>query len=215
MVGGWQCFGEVKKPSSYPDGFQSRLVSKERSAQGLVATAAAAVFPFHLDQPVFAAKGLVEVCAIAGYRRRTKLEVALVGVFLAAGVKPGIQVRIGDGFFGFVRDYVGHAVRAAYACSWAIGAGELGFAAVRALVHVADEGIFNVCSTDGGTGMETAVGAAEAGALFYVRRGQDEVNAVGIQRQVMAGMRADDRGQVPVTETGTLRVVVKHRAGKI
>src|SRR5882672_2693572 len=118
MVGGWQCFGEVKKPSSYPDGFQSRLVSKERSAQGLVATAAAAVFPFHLDQPVFAAKGLVEMCAIAGYRRRTKLKVALIGIFLAAGVKPGIQVRIGDCFFTLVSNDVDHPVRAAYTCSW-------------------------------------------------------------------------------------------------
>src|SRR6478752_1746268 len=78
----------------------NELVGEERAAQGLVATAAAAVFPFHLDQPAVAAKGLVDVGAIGNNRRRTKLEVALVGVFLAAGVKPGVEVGVGDGFFG-------------------------------------------------------------------------------------------------------------------
>ena len=90
------------------------LVGEERSTQGLVATAAAAVFPFHLDHPVVAAKGLVETSAVGCRLRGTKFEVALVGIFVACGVEPGIEVGIGDGFFGLVRDDIGHAVRAAH-----------------------------------------------------------------------------------------------------
>src|ERR1044071_1097648 len=100
-----------------PDGCyrKTELVGKERATQGLVATAAAAVFPFHLDHPVVAAKGLVETSAIGRCLRWAEFEVALVRVFIAGGVKPGIEIRISDGFFGFVRDLVGHAARAAHA----------------------------------------------------------------------------------------------------
>src|SRR5690242_13794629 len=115
------------------------LVGEERAAEGLVATAAAAVFPFHLDEPVLAAESLVELRTVRCCLRRAKLEVALVGVFVAACVEPGVEVRIGDSFFGLVGDHVGHAVGSANSGSWAVGAGGLRFAAIRALVHVADE----------------------------------------------------------------------------
>src|SRR6185312_12571132 len=193
----------------------TKLVGEERAAQGLVTTAAAAGFPFHLDQPIVAAKGLVEMGAVAGNRRRPKLEVALVRVFIAAGIKPGVQVWIGDGFFGLVRDHVSHAVLAAYARGRAVGAGELRFTAVGALVNVTDESILNVRAADGGMGMETAVGAAEAGALFYVRGGQDKIDSAGVQWQVMASMCAHDGGQIPVAKTAALRIVVEHGAGKV
>src|SRR5229473_7334702 len=52
----------MKKPSGTPDGSYRKpgLVGEERSAQGLVATAATAVFPLHLDHPVMTAEGLIE-----------------------------------------------------------------------------------------------------------------------------------------------------------
>src|SRR5579859_2319066 len=99
----------MKKPSGAAGRLfieKLKLVGKERAAQGLVATAAAAVFPFHLDHPVVAAKGLIELGAIGSSLSRTELEVALIGIFITAGVKPGIQIRVRDCFFGLVRDYV-------------------------------------------------------------------------------------------------------------
>ncbi len=139
-----------------------KLISEERSAEGLVATAAAAVFPFHLDHPVVTAKGLVKPGAVGSSLGRTELEVAFVGIFLAAGVKPGIQVRVGDSFFGFVRDHVAHAVRAAYANRGAVGAGGLNFATIRALIHVSYESVLDIRSANGRVGVEAAIGPAEA-----------------------------------------------------
>src|SRR5262249_10954644 len=123
---------------------QFKLVGEERSAQGLVATAAAAVLPLHLNQPVFTAKSLVKVGAVRSNLGGAELEVALVGIFLTVGIEPGIQVRIGNGFFALVSDYIDHAIRAAHACSRAVGTGRLGFAAVLALINVADEGKLDV-----------------------------------------------------------------------
>jgi len=80
-----QCFCEIKsRPASRTALYEMlQLVGEERAAQGLVATAAAAVFPFHLDHPVKAAKGLVETRAVGGSLGGTELEVALVGIFVA------------------------------------------------------------------------------------------------------------------------------------
>src|SRR5437016_1052056 len=100
----------------------------ESAAEGLVASAGTAVLPFHLDQPVMAAKSLVELGAIAGCRSGAKPEVAFIGIFLATGIKPGIQIRIGNRFFGLVGKHVDNAVTAGIS----IGAGGLGFAAGRA-----------------------------------------------------------------------------------
>src|ERR1041385_7946784 len=207
----------MKKPSGEPDG-QNRLrelVGKERTAQGLVATAAAAVFPFHLDEPVMAAKGLVEMGAIAGNRRGTELEVALVRVFVAAGIKLGVQIGISDGFFGFVSDHIGHAVRAAYARGWAVGAGGLGFATIGALVNVSDEGIFNIGTADCRVGVESAVSAAKTRALFYVRGSQNQIDSIGIQWEVMAGMGADNGCKVPIAKTRALGIVVENGTGEV
>src|SRR5437764_245254 len=155
-----------------PDGLNRimKLVGEEWAAQGLVATAAAAVFPFHLDHPVMAAEGLVEPGAVRSRLRGTEFEVALVGIFVAGGVKPGIEVGIGDGFFGFVRNDVDHAIRAAHARGRAVGTGALDFAARGALISVADKRPLDIGSVERLMCVETAELAAEP-ALRDVRRG--------------------------------------------
>src|SRR5579864_3354057 len=108
---------KAKKPSGAtgrPLKKKIELAGKECSAKDLVATAAAAVFPFHLDHPVVAAKGLVELGAVGRRLCRTELEVALVRILIAGRVKPGIEIRIGDSFFCFMSNYVAHSVRAAH-----------------------------------------------------------------------------------------------------
>ena len=72
---------------------------KEGAIQGLVATATAAVFPVHLDHPVLAVKGLVKLSAVGRSLRWSETEIALIGIFVAGGIKPGIQIRIGNCFF--------------------------------------------------------------------------------------------------------------------
>src|SRR5690242_4504233 len=86
-----------EKPSGVADGLSDwkRLVGEERTTQGLVATATAAVFPFHLDHPVVTTKGLVELRAVRSSLRRAELEVAFIGIFVAACVEPCVQVGIG------------------------------------------------------------------------------------------------------------------------
>ena len=92
----------------------------------LDALAAGSIFPLLLDHPVIAAKGLVEFCScgLSGSRadagrsaggRGAEVEVALIGIFLAAGVKPGVQVRIRDGLKLLVREDVNQAICAAHA----------------------------------------------------------------------------------------------------
>ena len=94
--------------------------------------------------------------------RRPKLEVALIGIFIAAGIKPGIEVRIGDGFFSFVRDSV--RMPSAPPTPVAGLSGPVGWVSqpLGQLVNVADEGIFDVRAADGGMRVEAAIGAAEA-----------------------------------------------------
>src|SRR6185437_9958060 len=160
-----------------------QLVSEECPAKGLVATATAAVFPFHLDHPVVAAKSLVETCAVGCRLCRTELEVALVRVFIAAGIEPCIEIRISDGFFCFVCHHIGHAIRAAHARCRAVGTGGLDFAAAGALVSVANECPLDIGSVDSLMGVETAELGAES-ALFDVRGGCKDIDAVRIGRQM-------------------------------
>src|SRR5579859_3631735 len=115
-----------------------------------------------------AAKGLVEPCAVGCCLCRTELEVALVRVFVAGGVKPGIEIGIGDGFFGFMRDHVDHAIGAANTRCRAVGTGALDFTTGGALVSVADESPLNGGPVDRLMCVETAELVAEP-ALFYVR----------------------------------------------
>src|SRR5437764_1096572 len=116
-----------------------------------------------------AAKGLVNFGAVRCGGGGAEFEIALIGIFIAAGVKPGIQIRVSDGFFGFMCDHVAHAIRAAYAHGGAVGPGGLDFASAGALVNIADEGIFNVRAANGCVGVESAVGPAKSRALLYVR----------------------------------------------
>src|SRR5205807_4113127 len=103
------------------------------------------ISPILLEHPAVAAKGLVELRAVSGPLSDAEIEVALVSIFLAATIEPGIQVRIGNGFFNFMRQSVGHAIRAAVS----IGRRrELDFAAGRALIHVTYERPFDVCAID-------------------------------------------------------------------
>src|SRR6267378_846952 len=87
----------------------------ERSAFGLVATAAARVLPVHLDQPVMTAKSLVVGAAANRAGSRSEFPRTLVGIFIAAGVVPRVEIRIRDGLFRLMCHDRRHAVRTAVA----------------------------------------------------------------------------------------------------
>ena len=171
----------------------------------LDALAAGSIFPLLLDHPVIAAKGLVEFCSsgLSGSRAKpvriagggcAEVEVALVGIFLAAGVKPGVQVRIRDGLKLLVREHVDQAVCAAHAGCRAVGAGRLNFATAGAAIRIADKGVFDIDAAECGMGMETAVLGAEAGSFIDVGGSQHHIYAVGICRQGAAVEGVADRG---------------------
>src|SRR5690348_12035580 len=115
---------------------KSFLVGEEWSAEGLVATAAAAVLPFHLHHPVVAGKGLVETSAVCCRLGRTELEVALVGIFVSGGIEPGVQVGVGDGFFTLMGNDIHHAIGAANSWSRTVWAGGLDFASGGTTVRI-------------------------------------------------------------------------------
>src|SRR5262249_10630874 len=152
---------------------------EERATESLVAAAAAAVFPIHLDEPVKAAQSLIELRTLACSGCGTEAEVALIRIFLSGVVEPGIQIRIGDGLFGFMSNHVGHAVRATVVVQyWG-----LRFVTPRALVHVADERAFNTDSSQGLESVESAERTAES-VLFDVGRGQKQIDAIRIGGQI-------------------------------
>jgi len=62
-----------------------------------------------------AAKGLIEFRTIGGSLSGAEIEVAFVSIFLAVGIKPCVQVRVGNGFFNLMGQGVGHAIGAAVA----------------------------------------------------------------------------------------------------
>src|SRR5579859_1142828 len=130
----------------------------------LSASAAAGVSPVLLEHPVVAAEGLVEFRAVAGSLSDAEIEIALISVFLAAAVEPCVQIRVGDGFFNFMRQRIGHAICAAIS----VGTGGLDFAAGGALIHVTHECPFDVLAIEGLSGMEPAELGAEA-PFFNVR----------------------------------------------
>src|SRR5690242_6707122 len=121
------CLGGLFKMQS-----SCESLSEEGTTKDLRATAAAGIFPVHLDHPVGGAELLVVPCSGAGGLCRPEFEVAFVGVLFSTTIKPRVQVRIGNRFFSFVADHVGHAVRPAVA----IGTVGLDFAAAGAAVNV-------------------------------------------------------------------------------
>ena len=78
----------------------TKLEIVKRTAQSLVTTTLAGVFPIHLDQPVLAAERLVVGSVADRTRSRAELPGTLVGIFCAAGVIPGVQIGVGDGLLG-------------------------------------------------------------------------------------------------------------------
>jgi hypothetical protein len=84
----------------------------ELAAQCFVATAAAAVVPLHLDQPIVGAEGLVVGAVSERTRDRPELPGAFVRALVARRVIPVVQVWIGDHFGGPVqRPYHRHRRR--------------------------------------------------------------------------------------------------------
>ena len=156
----------------------------------LHASAATRVSPLFLHQVAVAAKGLVEFSAGcftssgANSRRRAsgggaEIEIALIGIFFTAGVKPGVQVRICDGFFAFVGHDIDHAIRAANTGCRAIGTRGLGFAATGAAIRVTDKCVLNVCAAQGSVSMETAILGAESRSLIDIRGREHHIYAIG------------------------------------
>src|SRR5258708_38677762 len=172
------------------------------------------VAPVLLLQPRMTAKGLVEFrpCAhrrggAAGGRGtgrdHAEVEVAFVGIFLAAGVKPGVEVGIGNRFLGLMSENVNQAISSAYAGCGAVGPGRLAFAARGAAIGVAYKSPFNVRSVECLAGMETAELAAES-LLFDVGGRQHHIDAVGIRWQSVGGGPGNDRREVVVGQSGAL-----------
>src|SRR5579862_6643881 len=73
---------------------------------------AAGADPVLLDQIIGAAQSNVEIRAVANRGDCPVLVCALVAVLVAVGEEPGIEVRIGSGFLGFVGDNRNHGVHA-------------------------------------------------------------------------------------------------------
>src|SRR5260221_5115477 len=184
------------------------VVGEDCPTGGLVATAATAVFPFHLDHPVMAAEGLIEPGAVGRRLCGAKFEVALVGIFLAGRVKPGVQIGISDRFFSFVRNDIDHSVRAAHTRCRAVRTGSLDFAAGGTLVSVADKCPLDIGSVERLMGVESTELRAES-TLFDVGRGRKYIHTVGISRQSAAGQLSRDRcGNLSVPEPCSLRAGV-------
>src|SRR5262249_41032578 len=127
----------------------------------LDAAPAVCILPVLLDQEIDTAKDLVKLRSVGCGLCRAEIEVALVGIFFASTIKPGIQVRIRDRFLAFMGNHVGHAIRAAYTGRRTIGSSGLSFAARGTAVRVADEGVFDVRAIQSRARMKAAVLGAE------------------------------------------------------
>ena len=190
----------------------------------LDAASAIGVFPVLLDHPVVTAEDLVELGpeGNAAWRAESpahtgldgsEVEVALIRIFLSAGIKPGIQVGIGNGFKLLVRQYVDESIRAANTACRAVWAGALDFAARRAAVGVANERPLDVLSTQRLVRVEPAELRAES-LLAHVRRRDDRINTVGIRRQSIAEGPVHDVSKLGVGEPGTLGAGIEDRAAQ-
>src|SRR5438270_426875 len=78
-------------------GMQEKL-RRWRRAEAHAAESASRVYPILLDQKIPAAQSNVCRSAIHCCKFRAKIEVTFVAIFLAGGIEPGIQVRIGNTF---------------------------------------------------------------------------------------------------------------------
>src|SRR5579859_6339502 len=190
----------------------------------LNAGAAVGVFPVLLDHPVIVAEALVELgsSGLAGGAAQSagsagaggaEVEVALVAVFIAAAIEPGIEVGIGNGFFLFVRQNVDESIRATHAGSRAVGAGCLNGAGGLAAVGVADKGPLDVLAAESLMSVEAAELRAEA---LFAHSGisNDHVQAVGIGGQSIAEGAVDDVSELGVGQPSALRAGVKNRAAQ-
>ena len=92
----------------------------------------------------------------------------------------------------------------------AIRAGGLGFAGIGTPIRISDKRVLDIRSADGSSGVPSAVARAESRTLSYVRRGQHEVNAIGIIGQAPAGDRAGDYGlNTGVSQPRSAGVIIK------
>ena len=127
-------------------------------------------------------------------RGSAEIEIALIGIFFTAGVKPCVQVGVCDGFFAFVGHDVDHAIRAADTGCRAVGTGGLVFAAARAAIWITDKCILNVSAAQGSVGMKTAILGAESRSLIDIRGREHHVYAIGIVRKRTTTNGIADRG---------------------
>src|SRR5882762_1985526 len=125
---------------------------------GLGAVAAAGVDPVALDQEVAAAEAHVGERAVGDMVGRAEGPGALVGVLLAPGVVPGVEVGVGRRLLQLVGDDRRHAVGAGVA----VRRGGLLLARARAAVGVANEGVLDVLAADRRVRVPAAVLGAEA-----------------------------------------------------
>src|SRR6185436_16287084 len=83
-----------------------------RGGIGLGAVAAGGVHPVLLDQVIASAEKHVGQGAVGSVIGSAERPGTLVGVLLAVGVVPRVQIRVGDGFFQFMDEDGCHPVGA-------------------------------------------------------------------------------------------------------
>lgn len=121
------------------------------------ALSACRILPLLLNHPVIVAEAYVPSGTRGFTCRRanagggaggsgSEIEVALIGVLIAAGVKPGIQIGIRDGFKLLMREHVDKAIRSANIGRGAVGTCALDFAAAGATIRISDERILDIGS---------------------------------------------------------------------
>src|SRR4029077_16124061 len=119
----------------------------------LITTALARVLPVHLDQPVVPPKRLVVRSASHRAGGRSELPRALVRIFTAGAVVPGVEIWIRNRLFSLMCHDRCHSVRATVAIR-TLG---LRLARRRAPVRVSHERVFDIGSRNRRPLMPSAV----------------------------------------------------------
>ena len=115
--------------------------------------AAAHVYPILLDKVIVSAKVHVGLSTVGSSIGRPKGPGALIRVFRALTVKPGVEIRIAGGLFQFMGHNGQHTIRSGIA----IGPNRLRFARTGAAIRVAYKCELDVEPGDGSVRMPAAI----------------------------------------------------------
>src|SRR5947209_13438723 len=90
----------------------------------------------------------------------------------------------------------------------------LGLACTRTAIRISYERIFDVGPVDGSVRMPAAVLCTETGSLVHIRRGEDEVNAIGVFSQPVIDRPCDDCLDVSIPQRLPPAVIIGCGAGQ-